>query len=89
MHEIWRIFCVNLGPFLLRAFGIAGGWCRPKKALEPEHLVDALTDMAAINCSLSDQGEQELGRLSALAQSGHDITSEGGKHSDHHKWDVV
>ena len=33
---------------MLRVFGIAGGWCGPKKALEPEHLADALTDIAAI-----------------------------------------
>ena len=82
-------FFVSTSGFLLWVFGIAGGWRRPKKALEPERWADALTDIAAINCSLSDQGEQELGRLTALAQSGHDITSEGGKHSDHHKWDVV
>ena len=48
-------FFVSTSGFLLWVFGIAGGWRRPKKALEPERWADALTDIAAINCSLSDQ----------------------------------
>lgn len=70
-------FFVSTSGFLLWVFGIAGGWCRAKKALEPERSVDALTDIAAIKCSPSDQGTQEQGALTAPGESGRDITMKG------------